>query len=82
MKIRSLASTLLDMPDPRKSQTMLGVKGDLSGFLNDLTMLEHATPANGEVDHAQEEATQVQVWADLGQRQMKLAQHGGGAIPT
>lgn len=82
MKIRSLAGTLLDVPDPRKSQIMHGVQDDLSAFLNDLTMLEHAAPANGEVDHTQEEAAQIQVWADLRQRQMKLTQHGGGAVHT
>lgn len=77
MKIRSLASTLLDMPDPRKGQLALEVQDDLSAFLKDLTMLERTGSANSDADQIEDEALQLRAWGDLRQRQMRLAKQSG-----
>jgi hypothetical protein len=77
MKIRSIASTLLDLPDQRKGQLALQAQEYLSAFLNILMKLERVSPANSESGQPEDEATELRHWADLREYQMKFAQQGG-----
>jgi hypothetical protein len=82
MKIRSIASTLLEVPDARKGQLATQAQEYLSAFLKILMKLERVSPANSEVEGGQQqdpldEDAQLRVWADLREYQMKFAQQGG-----
>jgi len=77
MKIRSIASTLLDVPDQRKGQLALQAQEYLAAFLKILMKLERVSPANGDLDEAEDEETELRNWADLRDYQLKFAQQGG-----
>ncbi|EMC95549.1 hypothetical protein BAUCODRAFT_71053 [Baudoinia panamericana UAMH 10762] len=77
MKIRSIASTLLDSPDHRKGQLALQAQEYLAAFLKILMKLERVSPANSDPDQPEDEEAELRQWADLRQYQMKFAQQGG-----
>ena len=77
MKIRSIASTLLDVPDQRKGQVALQAQEYLAAFLNILMKLERVSPANSDPDHPEDEDAELRHWADLREYQTKFAQQGG-----
>ncbi|KAK3698782.1 hypothetical protein LTR37_016786 [Vermiconidia calcicola] len=77
MKIRSIASTLLDAPDQRKGQLATQAQEYLSAFLKILMRLERVSPANSDPDQPEDEETELRSWADLRDYQMKFAQQGG-----
>ena len=77
MKIRSVASTLLDVPDQRKGQLALETQQYLSAFLKILMRLERVSPANSDPNQPEDEEAELRVWADLREYQMKFAQQGG-----
>lgn len=67
IKIRSLASDLLNLPDSRKTQLLVNGQEDLAGFLNDLRILE------GDLSSDSDGMTQIRAWEYLRQRQVNLA---------
>lgn len=77
MKIRSIASTLLDVPDRRKGQLATQAQEYLSAFLKILMRLERVSPANSDPDQPEDEEAELRAWADLREYQMKFAQQGG-----
>ncbi|KAK5124518.1 hypothetical protein LTR85_001735 [Meristemomyces frigidus] len=77
MKIRAIASTLLDSPDQRKGQLALQTQDYLSAFLKILMKLERVSPANSDPDQPEDEEAELRNWADLRDYQMKFAQQGG-----
>jgi hypothetical protein len=77
MKIRSIASTLLDMPDQRKGQLATEAQEYLSAFLKILMRLERVSPANSDPDQAEDDEAELMAWADLREYQMMFAQQGG-----
>lgn len=77
MKIRSIASTLLDMPEQRKGQLQIQAQEYLHAFLNILMKLERVSPASSEPDAPDDESSELRHWADLREYQMKFAQQGG-----
>ncbi|KAF2720939.1 hypothetical protein K431DRAFT_225232 [Polychaeton citri CBS 116435] len=78
MKIRSIASTLLDVPDKRKGRLALKSQGYLSAFLKILVKLERVNnPASNDADHPEDDDTELKAWADLREYQEKFAQQGG-----
>jgi hypothetical protein len=77
MKIRSIASTLLNMPDQRKGQLATEAQEYLSAFLKILMRLERVSPANSDPDQAEDDEAELRAWADLREYQMMFAQQGG-----
>ncbi|KAF2772535.1 hypothetical protein EJ03DRAFT_341556 [Teratosphaeria nubilosa] len=77
MKIRSIASTLLESPDQRKGQLALQAQEYLSAFLKILMKLERVSPANSDPDQPEDEDAELRAWADLRDYQLKFAQQGG-----
>jgi len=77
MKIRSIASTLLDMPEQRKGQLAIQAQEYLHVFLNILMKLERVSPANSDPETPEDEASELRHWADLREYQLKFAQQGG-----
>ena len=77
MKIRSIASTLLDSPDQRKGQVALRVQEYLTAFLKILVKLERVKTANSDHEQPEDEEAELRHWADLREYQVKFAQQGG-----
>ena len=77
MKIRSIASTLLDAPDRRKGPFALQAQEYLSAFLKTLMRLERVSPANSESSQPEDDEAELRNWANLREYQMKFAQQGG-----
>ncbi|TKA71923.1 hypothetical protein B0A55_07924 [Friedmanniomyces simplex] len=77
MKIRSIASTLLEVPDQRKGQLALQAQDYLAAFLKILMKLERVSPASSDQDQPEDEEAELQHWADLREYQLKFAQQGG-----
>ena len=77
MKIRSIASTLLNVPDKRKGQLENEAQEYLGVFLKILMRLERVSPANSDPDQPEDEEAELRNWADLREAQMKFAQQGG-----
>lgn len=77
MKIRSIASTLLDVPNERKGQLAQQAQEYLAAFLKTLMQLERVSPANGNPDQTNDEEAELRHWADLRDLQLKFAQQGG-----
>lgn len=79
MKIRSIASTLLESNDQRKGPVAMQAQEYLSAFLKILMKLERVSPANSASEHHSpvDEDAELRTWADLREYQMKFAQQGG-----
>ncbi|KAI6795328.1 hypothetical protein KC361_g5045 [Hortaea werneckii] len=77
MKIRSIASTLLESPEQRKGQLAQQAQEYLSAFLKILMKLERVSPANSDPDQPLDEDAELHQWADLREYQLKFAQQGG-----
>ena len=77
MKIRSIASTLLDVPDQRKGRLAKEAQEYLSAFLKILMRLERVSPANSDPDQPDDEEAELRTWADLRDFQLKFARQGG-----
>ncbi|EME42376.1 hypothetical protein DOTSEDRAFT_73264 [Dothistroma septosporum NZE10] len=77
MKIRSIASTLLEVPDQRKGPLAMQAQEYLSEFLKILMKLERVSPANSHSDEPEDEDAELRTWADLRDYQLKFAQQGG-----
>ncbi|KAL2354343.1 hypothetical protein BJ546DRAFT_843711 [Cryomyces antarcticus] len=77
MKIRSIASTLLDVPKTRKGQVALQTEQYLAAFLDILMRLEPVSPANTNPEQPDDEDAELRHWADLREYQMKFTQQGG-----
>ena len=79
MKIRSIASTLLDVPKSEKSSIASQAEQYLAVFLDILLKLERSSAGateSGQQLHDDEEAG-LKHWADLREYQVKFAQSGG-----
>lgn len=77
MKIRSVASTLLDVPKQRKGSVAQQAEQYLAAFLDILMKLERAGPAHNDPERPEDEEAELRQWADLREYQMKFAQQGG-----
>lgn len=77
MKIRSIASTLLNVPEQRRGQLATQAQDYLTAFLKILMRLERVSPANSDLDQPEDEEAELRSWADLRELQMKFAQQGG-----
>ena len=77
-KIRSIASTLLEVPKERKGSVALQHQDYLYKFLEILGKLERANP-EGSDPHATnlDEETELRLWADLRDQQLKFQEQGG-----
>ena len=77
MKFRSIASTLLDVPDQRMGQLAKEAQEYLGEFLKILIRLERVSPANSDPDQPEDEEAELRAWADLREYLVKFAQQGG-----
>lgn len=76
MKIRLIASTLLDAPNQRKGQVTPQAQEYLTAFLDMLMKLERVGSANSNSGQPEDEEAELRQWADLREYQMKFAQQG------
>lgn len=77
-KIRSIASTLLEVPKERKGSVALQHQDYLYKFLEILSKLERATPEGSDPSGANvDEETEFRLWADLLDHQLKFQEQGG-----
>lgn len=77
MKIRSIASTLLDVPKAKKSSIASQAEQYLAAFLDILLKLERSSAGASENGQHDEEEAELKHWADLREYQVKFAQAGG-----
>ncbi|EMF12415.1 uncharacterized protein SEPMUDRAFT_149101 [Sphaerulina musiva SO2202] len=80
MKVRSIASTLMDTPDQRKGPLATQAQEYLTAFLKILMKLERVSPANSHADDSsdlEDEEAELRSWADLREYQLKFTQQGG-----
>lgn len=77
-KIRSIASTLLEVPKERKGSVALQHQDYLYKFLEILGKLERASPEGSEPSGTNvDEETELRLWADLRDHQLKFQEQGG-----
>ena len=77
-KIRSIASTLLEVPKERKGSVALQHQDYLYKFLEILSKLERASPEGSDPSGANvDEETELRLWADLRNHQLKFQEQGG-----
>ncbi|GAB7360961.1 hypothetical protein MBLNU230_g0944t1 [Neophaeotheca triangularis] len=76
MKIRTIASTLLDGPNQRKGQVTMQAQEYLTAFLDIIMKLERMGPSSSDPGQPIDEETELRHWADLREYQMKFAQQG------
>ncbi|KAL1595265.1 hypothetical protein SLS60_009955 [Paraconiothyrium brasiliense] len=77
-KIRSIASTLLEIPKERKGSVALQHQDYLYKFLDILSKLERVNPEGSDpgAGHVDEEA-ELRAWADVRDYQLKFQEQGG-----
>jgi hypothetical protein len=77
-KIRSIASTLLEVPKERKGSVALQHQDYLYKFLDILSKLERVSPgASDPISSNVDEETELRLWADLRDHQLKFQEQGG-----
>lgn len=76
-KIRSIASTLLHVPESRKGSVAQNAEVYLKAFLDILLKLERISPAHSDPDNPQDEEAELAQWADLREYQNRFAEQGG-----
>lgn len=76
-KIRSIASTLLEVPKERKGSVALQHQDYLYKFLEILNKLERASPEASDPSADIDEETELRLWADLREHQLKFQEQGG-----
>ena len=77
-KIRSIASTLLEVPKERKGSVALQHQDYLYKFLDILSKLERVSPdASDPTNNNVDEETELRLWADLRDHQLKFQEQGG-----
>lgn len=76
-KIRSVASTLLDVPKSRKGSVAQQADQYLAAFLDILVKLERVSPENSDPDQPEDEDAELRHWADLREYQHQFAAQGG-----
>jgi hypothetical protein len=77
-KIRAIASTLLEVPRERKGSVALQHQDYLYKFLDILSKLERVSPeTNDPTNNDIDEETELRLWADLRDHQLKFQEQGG-----
>ena len=76
MKIRQVASTLLDAPKNRKSSIAQQADQYLRHFIEILGKLDRTGPSNLYPDQPLDDENELRRWSDLQDYQAKLVQHG------
>jgi hypothetical protein len=77
-KIRAIASTLLEVPRERKGSVALQHQDYLYKFLDILSKLERVSPeTNDPANNTIDEETELRLWADLRDHQLKFQEQGG-----
>jgi hypothetical protein len=76
-KIRSIASTLLEVPKERKGSVALQHQDYLYKFLDILSKLERVSPEASDPSVSVDEETELRLWADLRDHQLKFQEQGG-----
>lgn len=76
-KIRSIASTLLEVPKERKGSVALQHQDYLYKFLDILSKLERASPGASDPPANVDEEIELRLWADLRDHQLKFQEQGG-----
>jgi hypothetical protein len=77
-KIRAIASTLLEVPRERKGSVALQHQDYLYKFLDILSKLERVSPeTNDPTNNTIDEETELRLWADLRDHQLKFQEQGG-----
>lgn len=76
-KIRSIASTLLEVPKERKGSVALQHQDYLYKFLDILSKLERVSPEASDPSANIDEETELRLWADLRDHQLKFQEQGG-----
>ena len=76
-KIRAIASTLLEVPKERKGSVALQHQEYLYKFLEILSKLERASPGASDPSAGVDEETELRLWADLRDHQLKFQEQGG-----
>lgn len=76
-KIRSIASTLLEVPKERKGSVALQHQDYLYKFLDILSKLERVSPATSDPAASIDEEAELRLWADLRDHQLKFQEQGG-----
>ncbi|KAH8727847.1 hypothetical protein GQ44DRAFT_738019 [Phaeosphaeriaceae sp. PMI808] len=78
IKIRSIASTLLDIPKERKGSVALQHQDYLYKFLDILNKLERVVPETGDLKNGiVDEEAELRLWADLREHQLNFQEQGG-----
>ncbi|XP_014551534.1 hypothetical protein COCVIDRAFT_42182 [Bipolaris victoriae FI3] len=77
-KIRSIASTLLDVPKERKGSVAQQHQDYLYKFLDILSKLERVSPEVSDLNGSSfDEESELRLWADLRDHQLRFQEHGG-----
>ncbi|KAH6644102.1 hypothetical protein C7974DRAFT_14361 [Boeremia exigua] len=76
-KIRSIASTLLEVPTERQGSVAQQHQEYLYKFLEILNKLERASPEASDPNANIDEETELRLWADLRDHQLKFQEQGG-----
>ncbi|CAN9428189.1 unnamed protein product [Alternaria alternata] len=78
-KIRSIASTLLEVPKERRGSVALQHQDYLYKFLDILSKLERVSPEGSEPNGggALDEESELRLWADLRDHQLRFQEQGG-----
>ncbi|KAI4701082.1 hypothetical protein J4E89_010778 [Alternaria sp. Ai002NY15] len=76
-KIRSIASTLLEVPKERRGSVALQHQDYLYKFLDILSKLERVSPEASDPSGALDEESELRLWADLRDHQLRFQEQGG-----
>ncbi|KAI8939110.1 hypothetical protein NX059_004945 [Plenodomus lindquistii] len=77
-KIRSIASTLLEVPKERRGSVALQHQDYLYKFLDILSKLERVSPETSDpASNPIDEEAELRLWADLRDHQLKFQEQGG-----